>query len=97
MATTSLAHGRRTAISRRMSSFPMRRGGTSQAPDRSTSPRRSPDSGRRVMADGMGPNIVRSEEHTSELQSLIRLSYAVFCLKTKEVIDTLHVGLNIGT
>src|SRR3546814_472221 len=26
---------------------------------------------------------VRSEEHTSELQSLIRLSYAVFCLKNK--------------
>src|SRR3546814_6456324 len=27
--------------------------------------------------------IVRSEEHTSELQSLMRISYAVFCLKTK--------------
>src|SRR3546814_4877567 len=27
---------------------------------------------------------VRSEEHTSELQSLMRLSYAVFCLKTKK-------------
>src|SRR3546814_9293564 len=26
---------------------------------------------------------VRSEEHTSELQSLMRLSYAVFCLQTK--------------
>src|SRR3546814_3294842 len=26
---------------------------------------------------------VRSEEHTSELQSLIRISYAVFCLNTK--------------
>src|SRR3546814_2458171 len=26
----------------------------------------------------------RSEEHTSELQSLMRLSYAVFCLKTKQ-------------
>src|SRR3546814_5853838 len=26
----------------------------------------------------------RSEEHTSELQSLMRLSYAVFCLKTKK-------------
>src|SRR3546814_1657006 len=26
----------------------------------------------------------RSEEHTSELQSLMRISYAVFCLKTKE-------------
>src|SRR3546814_9366810 len=28
----------------------------------------------------------RSEEHTSELQSLMRLSYAVFCLKTKTSI-----------
>src|SRR3546814_7758737 len=26
-------------------------------------------------------NIIRSEEHTSELQSLMRISYAVFCLK----------------
>src|SRR3546814_3851276 len=28
------------------------------------------------------PNPERSEEHTSELQSLMRISYAVFCLKT---------------
>src|SRR3546814_7082156 len=28
-------------------------------------------------------NFARSEEHTSELQSLMRTSYAVFCLKTK--------------
>src|SRR3546814_6635112 len=28
----------------------------------------------------------RSEEHTSELQSLMRISYAVFCLKTKKRI-----------
>src|SRR3546814_10121611 len=31
-----------------------------------------------VLAD-----VVRSEEHTSELQSLMRISYAVFCLKKK--------------
>src|SRR3546814_9356445 len=29
--------------------------------------------------------IVRSEEHTSELQSLMRIPYAVFCLKKKQV------------
>src|SRR3546814_8960810 len=29
----------------------------------------------------------RSEEHTSELQSLMRISYAVFCLKKKKSID----------
>src|SRR3546814_8367717 len=31
----------------------------------------------------MAPGLVRSEEHTSELQSLMRISYAVFCLKKK--------------
>src|SRR3546814_7193162 len=31
----------------------------------------------------------RSEEHTSELQSLMRISYAVFCLKKKKHITTL--------
>src|SRR3546814_5496694 len=29
----------------------------------------------------------RSEEHTSELQSLMRISYAVFCLKKKKKVD----------
>src|SRR3546814_3050895 len=29
------------------------------------------------------PSVARSEEHTSELQSLMRISYAVFCLKKK--------------
>src|SRR3546814_9398382 len=32
------------------------------------------------------PAPVRSEEHTSELQSLMRISYAVFCLKKKNTI-----------
>src|SRR3546814_2916199 len=31
----------------------------------------------------LGRLILRSEEHTSELQSLMRISYAVFCLKKK--------------
>src|SRR3546814_373350 len=31
-----------------------------------------------------GVEVVRSEEHTSELQSLMRISYAVFCLKKKK-------------
>src|SRR3546814_6164333 len=31
---------------------------------------------------------VRSEEHTSELQSLMRISYAVFCLKHKKLDNT---------
>src|SRR3546814_4881021 len=33
-------------------------------------------------------NSVRSEEHTSELQSLMRISYAVFCLKNKKKKQT---------
>src|SRR3546814_964942 len=32
--------------------------------------------------------IFRSEEHTSELQSLMRISYAVFCLKKKKTTTT---------
>src|SRR3546814_5115320 len=35
----------------------------------------------------------RSEEHTSELQSLMRISYAVFCLKKKKTKNTpIHEG-----
>src|SRR3546814_1526633 len=36
---------------------------------------------------------VRSEEHTSELQSLMRISYAVFCLKKKITKARTHVTL----
>src|SRR3546814_8932887 len=35
---------------------------------------------------------LRSEEHTSELQSLMRISYAVFCLKTKK-----HYNIKLKT
>src|SRR3546814_6591455 len=48
-------------------------------------------------ADNERPPIVliagRSEEHTSELQSLMRISYAVFCLKKKQHIShTKHIN-----
>src|SRR3546814_6798546 len=33
----------------------------------------------------------RSEEHTSELQSLMRISYAVFCLKKKNIIKANNI------
>src|SRR3546814_3124327 len=36
------------------------------------------------LAPGASPQDRRSEEHTSELQSLMRISYAVFCLKKKK-------------
>src|SRR3546814_10355604 len=34
--------------------------------------------------------VIRSEEHTSELQSLMRISYAVFCLKKKNKYKLSH-------
>src|SRR3546814_2834719 len=37
--------------------------------------------------DDQQARAIRSEEHTSELQSLIRITYAVFCLKKKNSID----------
>src|SRR3546814_10438075 len=37
-----------------------------------------------IKVDGQGE---RSEEHTSELQSLMRISYAVFCLKKKNKVN----------
>src|SRR3546814_7137204 len=37
------------------------------------------------------PGDWRSEEHTSELQSLMRISYAVFCLKKKKNNQTMHM------
>src|SRR3546814_2465784 len=40
---------------------------------------------------------IRSEEHTSELQSLMRISYAVFCLKKKKQKYNTHILLLIIT
>src|SRR3546814_6286980 len=42
---------------------------------------------RRIRVNAVLPSVIdtpRSEEHTSELQSLMRISYAVFCLKKKK-------------
>src|SRR3546814_8975231 len=50
----------------------VRSGGAAQPPDRGAD---------RVLAQ---PSARRSEEHTSELQSLMSISYAVFCLKKKK-------------
>src|SRR3546814_1018286 len=44
---------------------------------------------------------LQSEEHTSELQSLMRISYAVFCLKKKKIknlnVDTFNTNTQIDT
>src|SRR3546814_2094523 len=42
------------------------------------------DESRRLLTDADIQANIRSEEHTSELQSLMRISYAVFCLKKKK-------------
>src|SRR3546814_1382222 len=42
-------------------------------------------------ADHRGNVHLRSEEHTSELQSLMRISYAVFCLKKKKNMITTNI------
>src|SRR3546814_9059585 len=51
-----------------------------------------------IPADGAnygnaGPRgrLPRSEEHTSEIQSLMRISYAVFCLKKKKIILIINI------
>src|SRR3546814_5910451 len=44
-----------------------------------------------AVAIAMGADkLMRSEEHTSELQSLMRISYAVFCLKKKKTTTQKH-------
>src|SRR3546814_7411205 len=45
--------------------------------------------GANMLSTGGG---TRSEEHTSELQSLMRISYAVFCLKKKKTNEHQHLG-----
>src|SRR3546814_7295910 len=45
---------------------------------------------RRRHLGGPEPEAIRSEEHTSELQSLMRISYAVFCLKKKNKV--IHIN-----
>src|SRR3546814_9533148 len=70
-----------------------RRRGTCATEPASTTPstpiRRSPTPRRsRVL---QRPLQHRSEEHTSELQSLMRISYAVICLKKKKQQQPLHV------
>src|SRR3546814_5227012 len=48
-----------------------------------TSPAMARVAGALAMGRGLPQAVARSEEHTSELQSLMRISYAVFCLTKK--------------
>src|SRR3546814_9700198 len=57
-----------------------------RAPARAWPPRRQPNRPAKIVTPPTADQAirqVRSEEHTSELQSLMRISYAVFCLKKK--------------
>src|SRR3546814_1507552 len=68
------------ASSRAATSFYKRRSGRSSV---THLPQRKFDV-RQSIRPGSDVRIFRSEEHTSELQSLMRISYAVFCLKKKK-------------
>src|SRR3546814_9844153 len=46
----------------------------------------------RVQPEKASSSLNRSEEHTSELQSLMRISYAVFCLKKKNQNSNIHTA-----
>src|SRR3546814_4211535 len=69
--------------------------GCAQAPRSTAAGSASCESGRYgpIHRSQPSPRVSRSEEHTSELQSLMRISYAVFCLKKKNLqthIPTYH-------
>src|SRR3546814_5162900 len=81
--TTLFRSVRRARAGRRdLRQRPAKRQGDAQVLDRAVAQRRAahPRSAHRVVGRARG----RSEEHTSELQSLMRISYAVFCLKKKK-------------
>src|SRR3546814_1705267 len=46
----------------------------------------------RIAVTGKAWSYSRSEEHTSELQSLMRISYAVFCLKKKKQLHLAEIN-----
>src|SRR3546814_1687053 len=70
-----------TRPAQRAGIFPGRRRTANHGPDRNT---------HLSLARCASRRNCRSEEHTSELQSLMRNSYAVFCLKTKKTQDYTH-------
>src|SRR3546814_4563376 len=49
----------------------------------------------KAWTSGSSALICRSEEHTSELQSLMRISYAVFCLKKKKYTNSQHNKIHV--
>src|SRR3546814_13983007 len=80
---------RRVAHARRADPVPGVAGAGGRAADAAVA-----DSAASHLSKGKG---WRSEEHTSELQSLMRLTYAVFCLKQKKSIQLRSTHLNKST
>src|SRR3546814_8837747 len=63
---------------------------TRPAAPRSTARRSAPRRPSGPSSSARSAHSMRSEEHTSELQSLMRISYAVFCLKKKTLPYSSH-------
>src|SRR3546814_9261686 len=73
------ARRRHAAFEQRQDQAPLSRGLQRLHPSRRPPPPRLD-----AMQKGIGVGTLRSEEHTSELQSLMRISYAVFCLNKQK-------------
>src|SRR3546814_1148082 len=80
--------GRRRALLRR------RHGRGREQRERPGRPRRVAPARRLHGRPGLAGAVERSEEHTSELQSLMRISYAVFCLKKKKKIAFITISIH---
>src|SRR3546814_9171077 len=74
--------------------FPVARGHEQSKPSRPARHMRLKHSGCRVAPDTADAGTARSEEHTSELQSLMRKSDAVFSLKKKHGCENVSVHKN---
>src|SRR3546814_2737461 len=93
-ACNRVVHGHQNRT-RRLPAGCDRRGRWQQDRRREAAPGNEPDRGRQVARPVLGPGAqaapelrARTEEHTSELQSRLRISYAILCCKTKNNIST---------
>src|SRR3546814_10798783 len=76
-----------------------RRGSLRAGENQGTHRRIPGGAGAHEKAEGADPVPRRSEEHTSELQSLMRISYAVFCLQKKpekHKITNIHNNITVN-
>src|SRR3546814_3638838 len=97
-ALVALGHGRQPRAEPEFAVQQVRRTGhvLEQAADRAGAVQRALRSAQHFdAADVVGQQ--RSEEHTSELQSLMRISYAVFCLKKKNNTTSIKKSVSLTT